>query len=348
MSNDHARFISPSLQLGGIRTGTLDSPQPLGGQACKVAFVDTGAGLRFTVALDRGSDIVDATYNDCSLTHLGPNGLMPPSNAHQLDLQWLRGWACGLVTTCGPLNIGVAQKDDPLADGLHGRFSNTPAAVLAITNPCLSKNQTQMSITTRINDTRMFDPCIEVQRTIRCELGNNDITIEDVATNTGNTTCPHHWLYHCNMGYPLLAPGSRLIMGGSVTQTWGTLENTTDLNDVKKIPDILPEHVGDGSGGIIIKPNAQDGIAHVGLINELRGLAMRISFPQQTLPNLAIWQHFGPNAYVCGIEPFAGSLMLDDAQQLEPGESRSYHVQLSVLNTPQAIAQLAQYDAPLV
>jgi hypothetical protein len=61
MKPDLAKFENP-LQLGGIRTGTLDSPGAGGGQPVRVALFDTGAGLRFTVALDRGGDIVDASF----------------------------------------------------------------------------------------------------------------------------------------------------------------------------------------------------------------------------------------------------------------------------------------------
>ena len=48
-----------------------------GGDGCRVAWVDTGSGLRFAVAL-RGGDIVEAFYNDLSLTYLSPNGYRPP------------------------------------------------------------------------------------------------------------------------------------------------------------------------------------------------------------------------------------------------------------------------------
>ena len=66
-------------QIGGIRTGTLDS-------GVRVALLDTGAGLRFTVALDRGGDIVDARYNQFALAYLTPNELLPPSHAYHLSL----------------------------------------------------------------------------------------------------------------------------------------------------------------------------------------------------------------------------------------------------------------------
>ena len=89
------------LQLGGIRTGSLDTPGAGGGGATRVALFDTGAGLRFTVALDRGGDIVDASFNQFALAYLTPNGLLPSSPAYHTGTEWLRSWAGGLVTTAG-------------------------------------------------------------------------------------------------------------------------------------------------------------------------------------------------------------------------------------------------------
>ena len=119
MKPDLAKFENVH-QLGGIRTGTLDP-------GVRVAFVDTGAGLRFTVALDRGGDIVDASFNDCALAYLTQNGLLPPSPAYHTGIEWLRGWAGGLVTTCGPEFMGGPRMVDGAMTSLHGRFSSQSA-----------------------------------------------------------------------------------------------------------------------------------------------------------------------------------------------------------------------------
>ena len=51
-------------QVGGIRTARLDWPEAGGSPGCRVALVNTGSGLRYTVALDRGGDIVDGAEGD--------------------------------------------------------------------------------------------------------------------------------------------------------------------------------------------------------------------------------------------------------------------------------------------
>jgi hypothetical protein len=121
MKPDPAKFENV-LQLGGIRTGTPASPGAGGGCATRVALFDTGAGLRFTVALDRGGEIVDASFNRIALAYLTPNGLVPPSAAYHAGAEWLRGWAGGLVTTCGPEYMGGPREEDGVKTSLHGRY----------------------------------------------------------------------------------------------------------------------------------------------------------------------------------------------------------------------------------
>ena len=61
-------------QVGGIRTGRYDWPDAGGSPGCRVALVDTGSGLRFTIPIDRGGDIVEAFYHNSSLAYLTPSG----------------------------------------------------------------------------------------------------------------------------------------------------------------------------------------------------------------------------------------------------------------------------------
>jgi len=89
------------LQLGGIRTGTLDYPNPLGGQSCRVAHIDTGSGLRVLVLLDRGGDLGEASFKESNLAYLTQNGYKPPSHAYPQGNEWLASWPGGLLTTGG-------------------------------------------------------------------------------------------------------------------------------------------------------------------------------------------------------------------------------------------------------
>ena len=360
MKPDTAKFEN-ALQLGGIRTGTLDSP----GQPVRVALFDTGAGLRFTVALDRGGDIVDASFNEFGLAYLTQNGLLPPSPAYHTGVEWLRGWAGGLVTTCGPEYMGGPRMVDGAMTSLHGRFSGQPAQVETLRNPDPHRGRRDMELGLIIRDSRMFGPVFEIRRTIRCTLGVPEIVIEDEVTNRGDTRAAHHWLYHCNLGYPLLDRGARFIYrgaaeywivppppGGDIVQPLAAAA----MEKMKRVPNSLAQHTGSGERGLIVDTAAgRDGWCHVGLLNEKLKLGVEISYPKKALPRLANWQHYGPRgSYVTGLEPFSGSLLgaardkhpLAE-QFLEPGESRPYQLKLRVRRGAAELRALAKHDGPL-
>ncbi len=347
-------------QVGGIRTGTIDYPSPSaagGGQACRVAHVNTGSGLRFTVALDRGGDIVEASFNQHNLAFLTPNGYKPPNHAYHRELDWLNGWPGGLVTTCGPRYIGGPREENGEATSLHGYHSNTPAAVEMIINPDPQFGRHEMLLSMVITDSRMFGPIVEVRRQIQCRLGAPEIVIFDQVTNRGDQRVPHNWLYHVNLGYPLLDEGAKLVFAGKLFSSWDTDEASKsprpNVERLKRIPAGLSAHAGAGERGVIIDPKPdRDGMAHAGLINNKLKLAVELAFPTEALPRLANWQHFGPNgSYVTGIEPFSGSLVgkANDNhptadQWLDPGQTKRYHLVIKVHNTPVALKDLAAMD----
>lgn len=353
-------------QIGGIRTGTLDFAGTAAGQAgVRVALIDTGAGFRFTVALDRGGDIVDASYNEHGLAYLSPNGLRPPNHAYHSGAEWLSGWAGGLVTTCGPEYIGGPRVEDGAQTSLHGRYSSSPAAIEVLRNPDPRRGNLDMELGLIVRDSRVFGPIFEIRRTLRCTLGQPEVTIEDEVTNLGDTPSAHHWLYHCNFGYPLLDEGARFIYRGA-TQYWVVPPPpgqdiiqplpVRELNQLKVVPAAVPAHAGGGERGLIVsvEPEA-DGNCRVGLISERLNLGVELSYPAEALPRMAHWQHYGPRgSYATALEPFYGSLMGSArdrhplvGSKLEPGESRRYQLKLRVLRRPADLQELAAIDGPL-
>ena len=353
-------------QLGGIRTGMLDAPAAGGGAGVRVALFDTASGFRFTVALDRGGDIVDAHYNAVGLAYLSPNGLRPPESARHHEIEWLRGWAGGLVTTCGPEYVGGPRMEAGAKTSLHGRYSNSPAAVEGLRNPDPARGVRDMALDLVVRDSRMFGPTFEIRRTLRATLGEPGVTIVDEVTNCSDTAAAHHWLYHCNLGYPLLNEGARFVYRGRA-QYWVVPPPegqdivqplpAAAMNRLKRVPGGLPEHAGFGERGLIVdvEPDAR-GACHVGLLNPVLHLGLEFSYPAAALPRLAHWQHYGPRGcYVSGLEPFHGSLLGRDRDRhpgvdsvLAPGESRRYRLAIRVLRDQAEMHALAACDGPVL
>jgi hypothetical protein len=352
-------------QLGGIRTGTLDSPGAGGGQSVRAAFFDTGSGLRFTVALDRGGDIVDAAYDEFGLAYLTPNGLLPPSPAYMAGNEWLVGWAGGLVTTCGPHYIGGARVEDGTQTSLHGRYSQQVAMIETLRNPDPWRDRPDMELGLIVRDARIFGPSFEIRRTIRCTLGEPVIAIEDEVTNRGETRAAHHWLYHCNFGYPLLDRGARFIYRGP-SEYWMIPPppgedivqplSAAAMNRLKRVPEPLAEHAGCVERGLIVEvPGDLAGVARIGVINPALKLGVEISYSAKALPRVANWQHFGPRGcYASALEMFSGSLLGSARdrhslakQFLEPGESRTYRVEMRVVTGHEELRKLSAHDGPV-
>ena len=59
--------ISNATHAGGIETSVLDNGPARG---TRIAWINTGAGLRYKVVLDRAMDIADAFYNQYSISWL--------------------------------------------------------------------------------------------------------------------------------------------------------------------------------------------------------------------------------------------------------------------------------------
>lgn len=356
------RKFEDILQLGGIRTGTLDYPNPNGGQSCRVAHFNTGSGLRFTVAIDRGGDLVEAAYNDTNLAFLTRNGYKLPNHAYHREYEWLFGWPGGLLTTGGPELMGEPRVEDSTPVSLHGRFSNTPASVDSIVNPDPRSDRAEMSINMTIRDTCVFGPNIEVRRKISCVLGESAIELVDEVNNVGNSSCKHALLYHVTLGYPLVDGGCRLICGGRGKGyfQFSTATSNEQLNLLKKIPDSTDQLFGgkDQRGGMFVTepPADEEGLAHVGIINQSNNLGLELSYPIEAMPRVGIWQYFGDGgSFLTAFEPFSGSIFGKEKDNhpsaqlsLHPGESKRYQIMFHVLSSQQELQEFRDFDSPLV
>src|SRR5512136_2340248 len=111
-------------QLGGVKPVELVNGNERGVRA---AEFKTGAGLNFTVLIDRALDISAADYCGQSLCWRSSTGDVAPAFYEPEGLSWLRSFYGGLLITCGLTYIGAPDVDQGKPLGLHGRVSNIPA-----------------------------------------------------------------------------------------------------------------------------------------------------------------------------------------------------------------------------
>lgn len=325
-------------QLGGIEPSVLANGP---GRGVRIAWVNTGGGLRYKVVIDRGLDIVDAEFMGQSLTWHSLVGVTKPSFAYHRGLDWLRSFAGGLLTSCGPCSMGAPCTDGDEELGLHGTHSNTSAIVESIINPDLRAGRFEMSITGMVRAARVFNPNVELRRTLTSPLGESVIEIRDHFTNCGNEPVPHAWLLHINFGYPLLEPGvSTYCYKGKITPRPDSVA-WYSRKDFKRAPLPQKAHAGAGEACTYIEPVAdRRGLATVGVVNEKRRFGVKIEYAPKQFPRMVNWQHWGPcGSYVGALEPVNGGVegRPTDRQRgwldsLRPGETRDYVCRITATN----------------
>src|SRR3954471_5634587 len=124
--------ISHHSQLGGIETSVLDNGA---GRGTRIAWINTGTGLRFKVVIDRAMDIADAFFNQYSLAWLSHKGVTSPQPFSNTGADWLKTFSGGLLMTCGLSHVGGPEADEYGQRGLHGEISNLPAEIESIVQP---------------------------------------------------------------------------------------------------------------------------------------------------------------------------------------------------------------------
>lgn len=339
--------VSNTAQVGGIETAVLDNGA---GRGTRIAWINTGAGLRFKVVIDRAMDIAEAFFNQYSLCWLSRVGVTKPQPFSDKGGDWLRTFGGGLLVTCGLTHIGGPERDEYGDRGLHDQISNCPAEIISIKQPDLQQEYPEMSITGVMRQGHPLGPNLALTRTIRVILGDPTIHIHDEVINRGNCPVPHMLLYHFNFGWPLVDEGSRLLWSGS----WIPRE-TGDGNKIfkegqafKRCVGPIQDHNGSGEEAAFIDAKSDaEGACSCGIYNESLGIAVSLNFQKDQLPWLTNWQHWGKGEYVTGLEPGThppvGQQKARENGQLiflQPGERKEYNITVKVLNHPTDIDNL--------
>jgi len=331
-------------QIGGIETSILDNGP---GKGTRIAWVNTGSGLRYKIVIDRGLDIADAFYNQHSLAWLSHSGVTAARPDANRGLEWLYSFGGGLLTTCGLTHIGAPETDEFGERGLHGRASNIPSRLESIVQPDPIAGKLEMSITAVVKESSVFGPNLELKRTVSSIIGEPTIRIHDVVTNLGNTPAPHMILYHCNYGWPLVDEGTEIVWKGKWTAAGREMDKEifNSKHDFRKCQKPLDSHRGAGEACAFIDVVAnKKGSCTVGLYNRQLNLALVMKYKRKQLPWLTNWQHWGVGEYVTALEPGTNPPIGQGKARkqkrlthIEPGKSRTYDLEITVLTDERRI-----------
>ncbi len=322
--NELLKRVGDISQIARITDFRFSSGRAEGMRGLEVV---NGSGLQFTVLPSRCMDIAYASYKGIPLSFISKSGLAAPSYYDDRGLGFLRGFTCGLLTTCGLTYMGAPCVDQGEELGLHGRIANTPSQNCSAAAEW-EGNDYVLRINGEMRESSMFGSNMVLRRKIFTKLGSNEINIEDTVTNEGFEKSEFMLLYHCNFGYPIVSEDSEFFIDSNTVTPrddrakegiyeWEKMSDPIHgFTEQLYFFDPIPEK-DDFVKASIVNPN---------LMNN--GLRVSVKFKKETLPYCSEWKQMGEGDYVFGIEPGtwipagrAEARRTGNLKYLEPGES---------------------------
>jgi hypothetical protein len=280
------------------------------------------SGLRYTILIDRGLDIWAADFRGTPLTWIAPGSPFQPD----FGQKWLAQFSGGLLTTCGLIHVGGPEQDDATGEfrDLHGWYTRLRAADVAVTS-AWEHGDYLTRLTAEVVEGYLHGYHLRLKRTYELSLTAPEIRIRDLVTNAGDTLAPLMFLYHFNMGYPLVRAGTEFRTASQVYPRNDDARRGYDRWHVYDGPGVgRPEEV------FFHHVRAQNDQTEVALVTGA-SLALSLQYSTANLPYLTQWKNMRSGMYVHGVEP--GNCIpegLNAARKtgrlhwLEPGETRDF------------------------
>jgi len=346
---EHAGALS---QFAGVRLMTLGDGVERG---IRMLEFRTGAGLRFTVLVDRAFDIADCEYKGAAIGWHSPAGFRHPG-LHEYEgeggLGWLRSFS-GLLVTCGLDHILFMHAEDAahyhyvhrktVAHSIHGRVSTIPGRLLGYGEQWQG-DECVLFCEGVAQQATVFGEDLHLVRRIEARVGGREILLQDRVVNHGFYRTPHMFCYHINLGYPVLAQGSRYLAPIAHTP-WAAHADSYRAQEVgyRRCP--APRHPFHEQVWEHWMAADAAGLVPTALVNDALGLGFMVETRKREFPCQFQWQNFQAGQYALGIEPATNHVLgkpfaaeRGELIWLEHGEERRYTTRFAVLDGAAAIA----------
>ncbi|MFC4006185.1 aldose 1-epimerase family protein [Nonomuraea purpurea] len=327
---------------GGVRLVTLGDGVERG---IRTLEFRTGSGLAFDVLVDRCMDIGHAEHAGRSFGWRSPTGFRHPGlheHADEDGLSWLRSFS-GLIVTAGldhtlfggdvPADAYRYPPRQSVRHGLHGRVGNLPARLTGYGEQW-DGERCVLWAEGEVRQSAVFAENLRLNRRIEADLGGDEIRLIDKVTNAGFEPTPHMYLYHINLGWPLLDEGARFE--ADIRETlWQSDSVAEQKADHITFPGPVPgfvEQVYEHA----LNPG-QDGLHRVAVVNDRLGMTVSVEWRAEEFPYFFEWLNLRSGNYAVGLEPSTHHVSGDAAARqdgsmiwLGPQESRTYHTTFRV------------------
>ncbi|WP_306263073.1 DUF4432 family protein [Pararhizobium sp. IMCC21322] len=304
----------------------------------RVVEFRTAGGLDADITIDRGGDIGRLALNGKTLSWHAPHGLRAPwllDSANDGGRGFLRGFN-GFLNTCGLDHIRQPERDtlddatvSPSNEAdypLHGTSTFDPTRLIGYG---LNDDTAEPYLWCEVEriESMSMRGALRLRRKFRAPIWGSSISIRDEVVNVGHSSVSHMMLYHFNIGYPLVAPGTRLSIE-SGTEIWKSRPH----DPISSFPEPLELRANDIS---VFKLDGST--AKAVITSDCCGCGMEFKFDTATLPYLQLLRMTSPGLYGIGLEPCTTRAMsrreardIDEMVVLKRGGRREYAVDIKL------------------
>ena len=344
-----ARRVGRLEQVAGVRLVTLGDGAERG---VRVLEFRTGTGYEFDVVVDRAMDVGRCEFRGSPMAWLAAPGIVGPWYAEPMGLGWFRSWAGGMLVTCGLDHTLLGGVDDapqfhqevrPTEEyGLHGRIGFAPARLTGYGERWEGDDCVLWAEGT-VRQAAVFGETLELRRRIEAKVGESRFRVHDTVVNAGFDSTTHMYLYHVNVGWPVVDDGAEfLIPAGD-----GVPVASYPATDYRRLSAPTPGAAEECYEHDVA--TEAEGTVPVAVVNRERGLGAYQAYRRDQFPFHTMWRMLGEGAYAVAMEPTTnrdagrfdarqrGELML-----LDPGEERHYDLEVGVLDGVDAIDAFAR------
>ena len=270
----------------------------------KLIYVNNGV-LAFYLDESHGLDILSLRHKGILVSLLTSNGLNNQGRG------FLDSFPGGMLYTCGPDVIG--GKEDYYQ---HGQYHLNPAEIIALEN-----DENNFLIKARINITSLFGLNFSLLREISTSYNNNSLFIKDTLINNLNKPQMYALLYHFNLGYPFLCPGTK-VLTGATNVVPKTQFASKYFDEYDHIPDCVRE-----DEEVFYHLDAKESVSIVSPIKK----KWTLTYDKTQFPFLIEWKSLVDKNFALALEP-ATSLLDEKLQyrELPANKEISYQFELKV------------------
>lgn len=302
----------------------------------KAIELENRKGIYVTAIEDQCLNLYDFSYRGINFSFQTKNGLASSYYFNGGVDEFSYYWPAGMLYTCGLANVGSPVLENGIFHPQHGRIGMTPAE-----NVTIEETEDAVVVSGTIRDSVLCGHQLSLKRTITLPAEGSELTIRDTVINLEDSGAEMMILYHCNFGYPLLAPGTRMVKGyGEISDNLGSARHPEDCG---KITEPLP--IKDEEVYCHTNTPDEDGYGYAAVINDDLALGCYVKYKMDTLPLLMQWKNFCTHEYAMGLEPSNTYILGREAERkngtlpvLKPYESRSFEISIGVLDGKKEIA----------